>query len=230
MAKAPTIAAGPSSGNDSYSATEEQIVSGALILNVLANDARKSTLHSVDNGEAADLVIKDQVLISEQSRLGASIWITSDGRIGYALDSAQAQSLAAGETFQDSFLYAIRLSSGSLVWQSVQVTITGTNDGPVARADSAAVSEDALSTGSVALNDSDVDHGAVLSYATAGQVPAGFAMTSAYMSISRVSRWTLSLKRSSSRWRSASCMGPGAVAPGAAGVASAVPSILAIRS
>jgi VCBS repeat-containing protein len=176
MAKAPTISAGPASGNDRFSATQDQAAAGTLLIDVLSNDAKKSTLYSIDNADVADLLTQDSVLTPNQSRLGASIWITANGQIGYALDSARAQSLAAGETFQDSFVYAVRLTSGSLVWQSVQVTITGTNDAPVATADVATVAEDAVATGSVALNDSDVDHGAVLKFATAGQLPAGFAM------------------------------------------------------
>ena len=178
MGKSPGISAGPVSSNDSYSATEDQIASGALFLNVLSNDARKSTLYSIDNGETADLLTQDQVLVADRSRLGASIWITADGRIGYSLFPSQPQSLAEGETFVDSFIYAVRLTSGALVWQSVQVTITGTNDGPVAVADTATVSEDALTTGSVAFNDSDVDHGAVLQFAVDGTAPAGFVMAS----------------------------------------------------
>jgi len=176
MAKAPTITAGASSGNDSVTATEEQAASGALFFKVLTNDPKKAVLYSLDDGQTADLLNADPVLALNQSRLGASIWITADGQIGYALDPSRAQALATGETFQDSFIYAIRLSNGSLVWQTVNVTITGSNDGPVAAADSASVSEDALATGSVAANDRDVDHGAVLQFATSGALPAGFAM------------------------------------------------------
>ena len=176
MAKAPTMTAGPSSDNDRYSATEDEAASGTLLINVLANDPKKSTLYSLDDGQTADLFSPDSVLAVNQSRLGASIWITANGQIGYALDPARAEALAAGETFQDSFLYAIRLTNGSLVWQTVNVTITGTNDRPVATADSALVGEDVPATGSVALNDGDVDHGSVLTFATSGQLPAGFAM------------------------------------------------------
>src|SRR4051812_47708145 len=180
MAKAPTITAGPPSSNDHYSATEDQVASGTLYFNVLLNDAKKSALYSLDNNSVSDLLSHDGVGIGEQSQLGASISITADGQIAYNTGpiSSQVQSLAAGETLQDSFLYAIQLSNGSLVWSSVQVTITGTNDAPVARADTGLVLEDSLTTGSVALNDSDVDHGSVLTFATTGQLPAGFTMMS----------------------------------------------------
>ncbi|MBN3538649.1 Ig-like domain-containing protein, partial [Sphingomonas pseudosanguinis] len=45
------------------------------------------------------------------------------------------------------------------------LTITGTNDAPVAVVDAGSVVEDAILTGSVATNESDVDHGAKLAYA-----------------------------------------------------------------
>ena len=177
MAKAPTISAGPASGNDRFTATEDQAGSGVLLFNVLANDAKKSTLYALDDGQSSDLLTSDQISAPNQSSLGATIWITADGRVAYSLDPARAQSLAQGELFQDSFIYAVRLSTGALVWQTAQVTITGTNDAPVARVDVAAVREDTVVTGTVAANDSDVDRGALLTFAAAGPLPGGFAMT-----------------------------------------------------
>ena len=44
------------------------------------------------------------------------------------------------------------------------ITLTGTNDAPVAVADSNSGNEDTTISGTVASNDSDVDDGAVLSY------------------------------------------------------------------
>ena len=176
MAKAPTITAGPVSSNDRLTATEDQTAPGVLLFNVLANDAKKSTLYSLDDGQSADLLTSDQVSVPNQTSQGATIWITSDGRVAYSLDPARAQSLAEGELFQDSFIYAVRLSTGALVWQTAQITIAGTNDAPVARADVAMVREDSLVAGTVAANDSDVDHGALLKFTAVGPLPAGFAM------------------------------------------------------
>ena len=48
---------------------------------------------------------------------------------------------------------------------TLTITVTGTNDAPVAVADTNAGSEDSTITGTVATNDSDVDDGAVLTYA-----------------------------------------------------------------
>jgi VCBS repeat-containing protein len=176
--KSKTISAGPASSDDFYLATEAMLASGPLILDVLHNDKNNGDLFSLDDGNVADLLNPDSTLFPEHSRLGASIWITPNGRVGYAMDSAQAQSLAAGEIVFDSFLYAARRPNGSLVWSTAHVVVVGANDAPVASADFAEVAEDTLTTGSVATNDLDVDHGAVLRFAAAGALPAGFALAS----------------------------------------------------
>ena len=49
---------------------------------------------------------------------------------------------------------------------TLTITLTGTNDAPVAVADTNGGTEDSTITGSVATNDSDVDDGATLSYAS----------------------------------------------------------------
>ena len=71
----------------------------------------------------------------------------------------------------------VDLNGGSTPASTV-ITVTGTNDAPVALADTASATEGASAVnGSVATNDSDVDDGAVLSYAFTGIVPAGLTMT-----------------------------------------------------
>jgi VCBS repeat-containing protein len=180
VGKAPTISAGPAPGNDFFSVTEDQATAvGGLIFDVLANDAKKAALYSLDNATVADLLQEDTPGIAELSALGNSVRITSDGKVNYAtgLNNSLIQGLAAGETLTDSFLYAFRQGT-NLVWQTVHVTITGLNDAPVARVDTGLAFEDSITTGSVALNDSDVDHNAVLHFAATGNVPAGFAMAS----------------------------------------------------
>jgi VCBS repeat-containing protein len=174
--KTKQITAGPAGNDDHYATSEEALLSGPLILDVLLNDRKKSDLVSLDADDVAALVDPDSILTPDRSRLGASIWITADGRVGYAMNAAFAQSLAEGETVVDSFLYATRRPNGALVWSTVHVTITGANDAPVASADFAEVPEDVLSTGSVAANDVDPDRGAVLTYSVEGAVPDGFAL------------------------------------------------------
>jgi VCBS repeat-containing protein len=53
----------------------------------------------------------------------------ADGRIGYDPSTlAGVQQLAAGETAEDSFVYAIQLGNGTLSWARVALTVAGVND------------------------------------------------------------------------------------------------------
>ncbi|RYD68314.1 MAG: tandem-95 repeat protein, partial [Sphingomonadales bacterium] len=72
--------------------------------------------------------------------------------------------LAAGATEVVTVTYTMQDDQGATSSSTVTITITGTNDAPVAVADSASVLEDAIVTGSVAANDSDVDDGATRTF------------------------------------------------------------------
>ena len=165
----------PQARDDFYIAAEDQVLYFSVMANDLGGNAK--VLWSIDNSSddgSTDLVPKDVAGVSEYSELGAKISLTSDGRIRY--DTTLLDGLAAGQTVTDQFTYAIRLSNGTLSWATVTITLTGTNDGPVAVDDVASGSEDSLISGSVATNDSDVDAGAVLTYAPVGTPPAGFTL------------------------------------------------------
>ncbi|MBR0924866.1 VCBS domain-containing protein, partial [Bradyrhizobium diazoefficiens] len=83
--------------------------------------------------------------------------------------------LAAGEHLADSFTVEVDDHHGGLATQQVTIDITGTNDAPVAVADTDSGLEDSTITGTVASNDSDIDDGAVLTYAQTSAV-AGLAL------------------------------------------------------
>ncbi len=77
----------------------------------------------------------------------------------------------------DSFTVTVNDGKGGTVTQTVNITVTPVNDGPVAAADTGAATEDAAAlTGSVATNDSDLD-GDTLTYALAAPV-AGLTLNS----------------------------------------------------
>lgn len=160
----------------SISLTEDNLQ--PVFFDVMGNDlgGNANTLFSIDNGinnsgamsgySAADLLTQDTARIeatnSDTSLIGAKIWITSDGKVGYDASalSAQIATLSAGEFFTDSFIYAIRLGNGTLSWATATVRIAGYNDGPVAAADTNTVKEDTAPnpvSGNVLANDTDVD-------------------------------------------------------------------------
>jgi len=173
----------PQAQSDTFATTEDVI--GALTLDVMSNDlgGNAKTLWSVDDGIWAgsstadtDLLAQDTVRVEttsgDHSRLGANIWITADGKVGYDASSLsqtikqQLQALNVGQTLTDSFTYAIRLGNGTLAWTTANVVFQGVDDGPVAVNDTSSALEaggtgnataGANAFGNVLDNDTDVD-------------------------------------------------------------------------
>jgi VCBS repeat-containing protein len=146
-------------GDDAGAVTEDvAVVTGTL------SDSGTLTISDVDAGEAAFVAGAGTPV---GANLGA-LTIAADGTWTYEVANADVQYLAAGQTRSESF--TVRSIDGTT--HTVTVTITGTNDGPVASGSSFAVAEDAaVVNGSVSAT--DVDAGAVLSYALTGAAPAG---------------------------------------------------------
>jgi VCBS repeat-containing protein len=145
---------------------------------VAADDAaavqEDGTLIAAGNvlGNDSDVDASDVVTVGNPGvYIGAygALTLAADGSYSYVLDNAAAQSLAAGQQVQEVFSYdatdGIASSTASLT-----VTITGTNDAPVAVDDTASVQEDGtlLASGNVLVNDSDVDAGDVITLANPG--------------------------------------------------------------
>lgn len=88
---------------------------------LLANDT------DVDNGDTLSVSG-----VSGSSAHGAKVTLDSDnGVITYdAIDSAWAQSLAAGQTAQDTFTYTISDGHGGTSTATVTLTVNGLNDAP----------------------------------------------------------------------------------------------------
>ena len=83
--------------------------------------------------------------------IGSHGTLTVDAATGgysYVLDNAAAQDLSAGETVADMFTYTVADDGtpGETATAQLTVTVTGTNDGPVANADTAEVTEDATTS------------------------------------------------------------------------------------
>ncbi len=92
-----------------------------------------------------------------------SVTIGSNGAYAYTLNngSAAVQALRAGQSVTDSFTYTVRDAAGATNSTTLRVTVSGTNDAPVAVANTAAVQENVTNsaTGNVLTNDTDVDTG-----------------------------------------------------------------------
>ncbi|MBM0171439.1 Ig-like domain-containing protein, partial [Altererythrobacter sp. C41] len=90
--------------------------------------------------------------------------LNADGSYSFDPSDAAYQDLAAGETRDVVASYTVSDGNGGTASSTLTITVTGTNDAPIAVADTDAATEDAAPvTGTVAGNDSDAD-GDTLSY------------------------------------------------------------------
>jgi VCBS repeat-containing protein/ELWxxDGT repeat protein len=99
---------------------------------------------------------------------------TGDGAGQYQwdfdLDGALVQFLGAGETLTAVYAITVTDNHGETAVQHVTITVTGSNDGPVAVADTATADEDGVleASGNVLANDTDIDGSDSKSVATSG--------------------------------------------------------------
>jgi Ca2+-binding RTX toxin-like protein len=132
----------PVAVQDTVNAVED--VLAAPTGNLLANDSDVDDRQSLNvfsvNGNST-VVAGDLVATGIYGDLVVD---ADSGEFIYTLNTTTAQSLAAGQVVTDTFTYVaaddgtpVQTASSSLV-----VTVTGTNDQPIARADTASVTED----------------------------------------------------------------------------------------
>lgn len=165
----------PQAGDDLYTYDEDYLLDSTIFnattnvvtLDVMSNDlggnAKKLFSIADANGNPIDpssLLTADTAGQWETTDLGNRIRIYN-GKIEYdisgSLGTGGIESLAEGQSIQDSFIYAIRLGNGTLSWATVSVNINGNNDGPVAQDMAAQVDEDATVTKAFAADDIDSD-------------------------------------------------------------------------
>src|SRR6516162_1130652 len=140
--------------------TDEDTSQTIAASTLLANDT------DVDDGHVLTITG-----VSGHSALGASVTLVNGNVVYNPTATPGIQALAAGEYAFDSFTYTVSDEHGASSSATVSLTVLGVNDAPVAQADTNAGEEDTLITGTVAASDSDVDHGAVLSYSLIAPVP-----------------------------------------------------------
>ncbi len=130
------------------------VITGASLM---ANDT------DVDQGDTMSIAS-----VSATSAAGAAVSLVN-GDVQYDIGGL-FQWLGEGKTTTDTFTYTIADSQGATSTTTVAMTITGTNDAPVANPDFGAVQEDVIisATGNVLTNDSDIDQGDLLSVANTG--------------------------------------------------------------
>jgi len=115
----------------------------------------------------SDVDANDVLSILRFDTTGLQGRVTDNGDGTFSYDPGAAfQNLAEGETASDTFTYVVSDDKGGTARTTVTMMVTGSNDGPVATADSLTVGEDtglSFSAADVLVNDSDIDASDVLS-------------------------------------------------------------------
>ena len=163
---------------------------GALIFNIAGvNDAPTAHHDLAATGENAAVSINVLANDTDPDH-GAFLTVTAAsapvGQGTASTDGNQVQfdpghdfeSLAVGESQQVLVSYEITDEFGATASSTAIVTVNGANDAPVAHSDTASTSENATVLIGVTANDTDVDHGAVLTV-SAASAPAGKGTASA---------------------------------------------------
>ena len=135
----------PTAVADTNSGVEDTTITGT----VATNDS------DVDDGAALTYSLNAPV---------AGLAIAANGSYSFDAGNAAYQHLAEGATTDVVAHYTVTDEHGAPSTNTLTITLTGTNDAPIAVADVNIGNEDTIITGTVAANDSDVDDGAVLSY------------------------------------------------------------------
>jgi VCBS repeat-containing protein len=106
-----------------------------------------------------------------------TLTLAQDGSYTYSLNNSAAnvQALAQGQTVVEHFSYAATDGLASVA-SSLDITVTGTNDKPLFKADTASIATNLASvSGNVLANDSDIDAGTVLKV-TAGTITGSYGV------------------------------------------------------
>ncbi len=130
---------------DVNSGDEDTTITGT----VATNDS------DVDNGAVLTYSLDEDV---------AGLTLNEDGSYSFNAGNAAYQSLAQGATSNVLANYTVTDEHGAFSTSTLTITLTGTNDAPIAVADVDSGLEDTTITGTVATNDSDIDNGAILTY------------------------------------------------------------------
>ncbi|MDI1268806.1 MAG: VCBS domain-containing protein, partial [Polaromonas sp.] len=180
----------PNLTSDTGSATESGVSAGSNASgNVLANDTAGTggTVASYSKADGSGTVNFGNNLTGAYGTLS----ISSTGAYTYTVNDANTtvDALLPGNTLTETFIYKVTNSAGGISFARLVVTIAGTNDQPVAVADTAAVQEDGtlLATGNVLSNDTDVDSGDTKVVSNAGTSSAGTSVTASTTSANGLS-------------------------------------------
>lgn len=143
--------------DDAITLDEDQIAEGNVFENDIDEDAGDLDQDGIADGLTVTSIDGDASLVNQSMELadGVNVVINSDG--SFNVDASDADYLSAGETLQQSYTYAVDDGNGGTDSATIDITVNGVNDDPAAMNDTGSVDEDAVLSGNVLDNDSDVD-------------------------------------------------------------------------
>ena len=99
-------------------------------------------------GSSSDVTSSSTYASNGTSVVGTygTLIIGADGSYTYTADQSAADALDAGETADDVFTYTVTDENGATTTATLTITVSGSNDAPVARDDTGTVKEDATLT------------------------------------------------------------------------------------
>ncbi|HEY7763977.1 MAG TPA: Ig-like domain-containing protein, partial [Aestuariivirgaceae bacterium] len=119
---------------DAASGDEDSSLSGNVLANDSDADASDVLTVAAVNGAAGNVG-------SAVAGAYGALTLNADGSWSFAPNAA-ANALASGETASDSFAYEVSDGHGGTSTATLAITLTGSNDGPIATADAASGDED----------------------------------------------------------------------------------------
>ncbi|MEW8220180.1 MAG: VCBS domain-containing protein, partial [Candidatus Thiodiazotropha taylori] len=131
---------------------------------------------SVEEGELVKGQLKaGDIDLAEGSALSFSTSSEVEGLIinddgSYTFDASSYQSLGAGETETLDIPVVVSDDQGSTAETTLTITVTGTNDAPVAEAEEVAVDEGNFISGQLEAGDVDLAEGSALSFSTTSEI------------------------------------------------------------
>lgn len=181
----------PQAKTDIYSYIEDVLLTNSSLYNtqtetltlaVMDNDlgGRAKTLFSIDDGTGNPIVdlsttdlLSNSTFSAWQATASGNLIRIYNGNIEFRIADGSGgfrdvDSLTAGETFTDSFTYAIRLGNGTLSWARVSINLTGSADAAAISGNSsgdvveAGFTVTGIADSSGTLNVTDVDSGEAL--------------------------------------------------------------------
>ncbi|WP_194468922.1 VCBS domain-containing protein, partial [Amphritea balenae] len=180
----------PVTVTDDQGATDTQQIQVTVTGTNDAPVAGADVTASVDEGDSAisgQLTASDvddaaslSFSVTGGADLPAGFTLESDGSYSFNPADAAYESMDAGDTQVLTIPVTVTDEQGATDTQQIQVTVTGTNDAPVAGADVTASVDEGDAAISGQLSASDVDDSASLSFSVTGgaDLPAGFTLES----------------------------------------------------